>query len=308
MGSLGLGLASAVWMSRKPERAPLIIGAAVLGWVVITVAVVVLRKFATHKDTSTRARVMRWFALAVSQTVVLQALVFPIPFFARALWPPTPQHVPFVVVYVTALVVGWWDPWYERVAARPAALVGLQAFAGFVGCLTVLPILGFTNASTFTAAGVVVALGAPVGFWLSGRELRRKSSAAVAVVVLAVLVFFAAPLVPPVPLSLESAALCTSVVHREPVGAASRFVAPAELYCHTAIGAPLGLHDKLSHVWSRDGDVVQTVALDVSGGARVEGFRTWSRLANPAPGTITCRTQTALGQVVGVVSAVVVGP
>ncbi len=306
VGSLALGIASAVWMSRKPDRAPLIIGAALFGWVGITLAVVVNRRVARAKDISKRARALRWFALAASQTVVLQALVFPIPFFARALWPLSPQHLPFVVVYVAALIVGLWDPWYEKVAARPAALVALQGFAAFVASLTVLPIVGFTNTHTFIAAGVVVAVGSPLGFWLVGVGRHRLVGSVLCALVMACLVVAGAPLVPPAPLSLEAGTLCVSVVHRQPQGAARRFVAPSELVCHTAIRAPLGLRDQLVHVWSSEGRWLQTVALDVSGGAGTHGFRTWSRLKHPPQGRVSCRVETTLGQLVGVVDADVV--
>ncbi|MDP2345868.1 MAG: DUF5924 family protein [Deltaproteobacteria bacterium] len=302
--SLALGLASAYWMSRKPERAPLIIGMALLGWVAIPIAAVIVRKIARAQDKSKKARIVLWFTLAISQTVMLQALVFPIPFFAAAL-SPVLAHVPFVVVYVLALVVGWWDPWYEKAAHRPSALVTLQAFAAFVSCLTVLPIVGLTNAKTFTVAAVVVAVGAPMGYWLTGVR-RRRTISVVALVLLSGLVVFGAPLVPPVPLSLGSGTLCTSVVARQPQGAARHFVSPPELVCHTAIRAPLGLKDKLVHVWRDERRVLQTVALDVSGGSSGDGFRTWSRLRKPPAGRITCRVETALGQVVGVVDGIVV--
>ena len=303
LGSLLLGIASALWMSRSPERAPLIIGAAVLGWFAITVAVVVVRRFSAVAS-SRRSKAVRWVALAVSQTIVMQALVFPIPFFARALWPLSPQYLPFGVAYVVALAVGWWDPWYEKLARRPGALVALQAFAAFVGCLTVLPIVGLSNEATFTAAGIVVGIAAPLGLWLTGGR-GRWVLGAVAAALLVLLVVAGAPLVPPVPLSQHSAALCTGIVDREPQGAATVFESPSQLFCHTAISAPLGLKDKLVHVWLKDGTPLQTVPLEVAGAQRAHGFRTWSRLAHPTPGRMTCRTETALGQVVGVVSAVV---
>ncbi len=304
VASLGLGIASSIWMSRRPERAPLIIGLALGGWIVVVAAAIVLRRFHAG-DVSRRARAFRFVAIFVSQSVVQEALAFPLPFFAAALWPPVWQHIPFVVAYVGVVVVVFWDPFYARVAQRPVLLVAVQAFTAFVACLTVLPIVGLDNTRTFIAGGVVVAVGAPLWFWLSGQKARKRGSASGAVALfLAILVVVGAPLVPPAPLSLDSAHLWTAVVDREPVGAASRFSQPESLFCHTAVDAPLGLKDQLVHVWRSNGRTIQTVPLVVSGG-RSHGFRTWSRLRAPARGTVTCQVETALGQVVGKVSAVV---
>jgi len=111
--------------------------------------------------------------------------------------------------------------------------------------------------------------------------------------------------VPAAPLALGTATFAVDVVEREPVGAATSFIAPATLWCHSAIRAPLGLHDQLLHVWRRDGHPVARVPLDIAGGARAGGFRTWSRVRQPGPGQWECRVETAIGQQIGAVRAVV---
>lgn len=303
--SLAFSVTTATLMNRRPERAPLIVAFALLGWALVVVTTVVLRR--TADADHRRAKVQRFVSLLASQTIVGQALAFPLPFFAvAASWPPSPLHLPFVVAYAVAVVVVVWDPFFERVAARPAALLTLQAFAALVSMLTVLPMLGLSNTWTFIAAGVVVAVGLPVGAAAfgdrSGRSLRQAGLGAV---VIAGLVVLGAPLIPPAPLRLTAGVMATHVIDREPRGAAKRFPTTTPvLLCHTTVAAPLGLKDALTHVWTRDGVVVQQVDLVVSGGAG-KGFRTWSRLTRPRPGRYSCRVETRRGQVVGVVGATV---
>jgi MFS family permease len=291
-------------MNRRPERAPLIVAVALLGWALVVVTTAVLRRTADvdHR----RARLQRFVSLMASQTLIGQALAFPLPFFALASsWPPPWLHVPFALTYVIAVVVTAWDPFFERVAARLPLLLALQAFAAGAALLTVLPMLGLSNTWTFLATGLVVGVGLPVGVLvLSDRTARAIVIGIVAAVACAVMVYLGAPLVPPAPLRLQGGVMATHVSNREPVGVARRFPSTTpQLLCHTAIAAPLGLKDALTHVWSRDGVVVQRVDLDVSGTGRA--FRTWSRLSRPRPGHYRCRIETRRGQVVGEVRAVV---
>ena len=73
------------------------------------------------------------------------------------------------------------------------------------------------------------------------------------------------------------------------------------LICATAIYAPLGLKDRLFHVWRRDGKHWATVELKITGG-RAQGYRTHSRIHGfglRANGKYTCTVQTLTGQVLG---------
>ncbi len=76
---------------------------------------------------------------------------------------------------------------------------------------------------------------------------------------------------------------------------------PSALVCATAIRAPLGVHERLYHVWRQDGVVRDRIPLEIEGG-REQGFRTWSRKRNfgqDPRGTWTCAVETILGQSLG---------
>lgn len=302
--SLAFSVTTATLMNRRPERAPLIVAVALLGWALVIVTTVILRR--TADADHRRAKVQRFVSLVASQTFIGQALAFPLPFFALASsWPPPWLHLPFAVAYLVAIIVTAWDPFFERVAVRLPLILVLQAFAAGAALLAVLPMLGLSNTWTFVVTSGVVGLGLPVGaLVLSERGPRAVLVAIAAAVACALMIFLGAPLVPPAPLRLERGVMATQVVDREPVGAARRFPSTTpQLLCHTAIAAPLGLKDALTHVWSRNGVVLQRVELDVSGTGKA--FRTWSRLTRLRPGAYRCRIETHRGQVVGEVRAVV---
>ena len=74
------------------------------------------------------------------------------------------------------------------------------------------------------------------------------------------------------------------------------------LVAYTAIYAPAGLRQPVSHVWRRNGEVVTVVALSPVQGGRRDGFRTYSRKtafpADPA-GRWTVDVMTGSGQLIG---------
>lgn len=302
--SLAFSIVTATLMNRRPERAPFIVAVALLGFFLVLVTTFILRRTATASDR--RARVQRFVSLVVAQTLIGQALAFPLPFFALASsWPPPLLHLPFATLYAVAVVVTAWDPFFERVAARLPLLLGLQAFAAGTALLAVLPMLGLSNTWTFVGAGAAVGLAFPLGALTQGDRRRRSVALGLAgAVASAVVVVLGASFVPPAPLRLDRGVMAAGVRDREPIGVARHFSSTTpQLVCHTAIGAPHGLKDALTHVWTRDGVVIQRVELDVSGTGRA--FRTWSRVSRPRPGRYRCRIETHRGQVVGEVRAFV---
>lgn len=288
-------------MNRSPGRAWVVVFAALLAWALLVGLHVwerVLEERAKRDEQRTlKERGARFALLVTSQLTIQQALLFPLPFYLRAVtWHP--GHVVFLVAYGVALATALWDPLYAAVARRALTSFLLFSFAIFAGLAVVLPMIGLSNRTALIVAGAATTLGVPALLWMRAPSRWLRIGAIAAAVPAAGLSLVAAPLVPPAPLELVSAAFGTGVVEREPVGVASTFVGPVELYCHTAIKAPLGLRDALFHVWTRDGHALDRVALDVRGG-RTEGFRTWSRKRVAEPGRYRCEVQTATRQVLG---------
>jgi hypothetical protein len=325
--SLLTGVVGAFLMNRTPGRAWIVVVAAVLGWAMLAVFNIVERAWTAEikaaeitdprAQLSTRKRSARFAILLSNQIAIQQALLFPLPFYARAAAFPflgsdrdfQPGHVVFFLGYAAALVVVLWDPLFNVVIQRAPGAFALQAFAAFCGLNMVLPVLGLSNTTSLVVAGAATALGVPLLVLLEteGLSPQRKLLAIPAAILLVVLARVAAPLVPPAPLELVHVGIGTRVDNKELVGEAPVIDGTSELVCHSTIKAPLGLKDALFHVWRKDKKPLDAIAVVVSGG-REAGFRTWSRKKSLGPtpaGRYTCSVETASGQVLGRASVVV---
>lgn len=251
------------------------------------------------------AKLARFALVAGPQALIQLALFFTLPFYVRAANSPL-EHGPFVVLVVLAAGVTLWDPWYLALAQKRVWGPLLHGFANFVGLNCVLPMLGLSHQISLWMAGGVAALGPPLLAWFEQKQrfwAGFGGRAWLATFLVACALFLgAARLVPPAPLRLADAAFGTGLANRALLGRTqSLSAAPPELWCWSAIEAPRGLKDKLFHVWRHDGQEVERIAVDVSGG-REQGFRTWTkkRQLGPKPaGWWTCRVETALGQRLG---------
>src|SRR5262249_20112307 len=137
--SLGLGIASAYWMDRRPERAPLVALAAAGGWALL--AVLTLPEAGRSKALVPRAA--RLGGSLGSPSLVQLCLFFSAPFFARAA--AIPAHWAFVGVVMGAGVVTLWSPLSDAALKHPIFGAALQAVATFAGLDCVLPLLGLSN-------------------------------------------------------------------------------------------------------------------------------------------------------------------
>jgi hypothetical protein len=74
------------------------------------------------------------------------------------------------------------------------------------------------------------------------------------------------------------------------------------IYAYTAIYAPRGLQERIYHVWIHNGQVIDKVALDITG-AREAGYRSWSHKENFPENSIgrwKIEVTTEANQVIGI--------
>jgi Family of unknown function (DUF5924)/Protein of unknown function (DUF2914) len=289
--SLVLGIGSAVWMDRRPERAPLVALAAAAGWLLLALLAVLesaRRKALVH-------RAARLGAAMGSQSLVQLCLFFSAPFFFRAA--AIPAHWVFVALLLAAGAVTLWTPLSEAALRHSVAGAALQGLATFAGLDCVLPLLGLSNQLSLLAATIWTALGLPLVALARGG--RRGPPLLVALALLIAYLAGAARFVPPAPLRFVEGEMGTRVNERRVVDAAASFAKPPEqLVCFTAIAAPRGLRDRLRHVWRQNGVLRGEVPLEIRGG-RPQGFRTWSTHRGITPGRWSCSIETQSGQLLG---------
>lgn len=305
--SLCIGVASALFMDRGPKRAAITAAAAVALWLTLLAMHWLAGWDTSGKGSRVRfvVNAVRHSSLLATQSLVQLTLFFALPFYYRAASLYV-GHVVFVALLCAVSAISLWDPLTEWLLTRPLLAPLLPAVGSFAALTAILPSLGLsTRASLWIGAaaatsGVVLlaALAAPVG-----RRLHVISLALLSALVLPLaLRLGAARIVPAAPLRLVKIEIGTRIADRGVADASEHFErAPARLYCATAIASPVGVRDRLFHVWSHDGAPLARIELDVRGG-RGAGFRTFSRVLlheGRARGDFRCSVETAAGQVLG---------
>ena len=299
--SLVISIAGAVMMDRSESRGGLIAAAAAVSWLVLFAVELAHREPAEGQRAGRWRKLARFSTTAATQSLIQLPLFFSAPFYLAACgW--TPSQLLFLLVFALAVVVSLWDPLCERFLTHPLGAPVLNGFASFVGYNAALPMLGVPNRYSVWLAALIVSgilamrkrrsTGSRVGAWAAALALPVALAAG------------AVTALPPAPLRLVDAGIGTGVKGRVLQGRANRMAPPRRMTCWTAIRAPLGLHEKLAHVWSFEGREISRVDLDVRGG-RKAGFRTWSRqrvTGGRRNGQWRCQVQTSLGQVLGTAS------
>jgi hypothetical protein len=304
--SLALGLVSALIMKRGPEAGWRVACAAVGVWLLLIVQRQLARQTTPQRAwVGHLARIAQRTSLMATQSLLQMKLFFALPFFVQAADFGEPAHDVFLLGLLAFCAAALWDPLTARWLARRHVATLLPAAASFVALAAVLPGLGLsTRVSLWLAAGAG-GLGAGALLILHeprGARLRRLPYAIlVAAALPTVLALGAKRMVPAVPLQLVTIEFGNQLRDHwivQPLK--TRGIAPARLYCATAIASPLGVRDRLFHVWRKNGLEFARIELDVSGG-RDKGFRTASRVAIAVgeAGRYRCSVESANGQVLG---------
>ena len=296
--SLGLGIFSAIYMDRRPERAPIIAIAAAAGWLLLSIASVLQ----SIRSKALVARAAKWGAALGSQSLVQMSLFFAVPFFYKATRASSILgHWVFVGIICVAGLITLWTPLSDAAMRHPIFGAALQGIATFAGLVCVLPLLGFSTHDALWIATGWTAAGLPLLALV--RRKGRLAALAVAVALVVGMLEGGARFIPPAPLRFVEGQMGTRVTERRIIGAGTSFPSPPEqLICYTVIAAPRGLQDHLRHVWRQNGAWRGEIPLEIRGG-RPQGFRTWSTFRNVAPGKWTCTVETETGQRLGRVTA-----
>jgi multidrug transporter EmrE-like cation transporter len=313
-GSLAAGIAGAVLMDRGPKHGLWVAAGAFGIWATLPAAHGLLQLEQRARPLGRVQRALLW-ALRYGSVVATQyflqlCLFFAVPFYFRAAVLSAveidPGHALFMFGLCASCAVSLWDPWTEALLRRPLWAPLLPAAASFVALNAVLPALRLsTTRSLWLAAGTAMFGAAPTVLAHAPVERRKRAILAVFAMAIAIplaLWLGAARIVPPAPLRLVRAEFGTALNGKwiaEPVSQLNG--APERLICATAIEAPVGLRDRLFHVWRKDGRLVARMELDVVGG-RHEGYRTRSWLTNfekDGRGHYDCSVVTASGQMLG---------
>jgi uncharacterized protein DUF5924/DUF2914 family protein len=243
------------------------------------------------------------------QTLHHALLLFVLPaYYASATL--TSLNAFFLLLLVVMALLATFDPWY-RAIVHPRPWLGyiLLAVSIFAALNVALPLVGLPPyvsllASAFAASVAVT----PVVRRASGRTWRAALRVTLAIGVgAATLAAVGRAWIPPAPLFMARAAIMWDVLDLDNIAALPPTISAGEvkergLVAYTAIYAPAGLRQRVSHVWRHRGQVIEVVALAPVLGGRREGYRTYSRKTSfPAEpeGRWSVDVVTASGQLIG---------
>lgn len=301
------GLASFLLVERQAQLAQVLATVMLVSWLWLIL------------ENILRAQIARWFGFELpppllryaTQMIHQESLFFVLPFFfITTTW--NSSQALFSGVLAVAALVSIIDPlYYKWLAPRRWLFLAYHTLAVFAVMLTALPIIfKLTTPQSYKlalATAVILSVPSLIGIitvkrWWRGVLLVGLTLA------LGATGWLARVWVPPATLWLTEVAVSQEFndSNRSP-GAGIKQLGVAELraqglFAYTAISAPRGLNERIYHVWRRNGEEVERIALDISGG-RKEGYRAWTHKQNfpkDALGHWQIQVLTEAGQMIGV--------
>ena len=305
--SLTGGLATIFFFRRGLPHAAYLVGYLLLLWLVFALLVAIRQPLA---DSGRRAgRFVIHAADYTIQTLYHGLLLFVLPAY-YASTTLTSLNVFFFLLLVAMALLVTFDPWY-RVLVQPRPWLGYTFFVVSIFAVlnVALPLVGVPPYIGLLISAFAAALSVtPVVRRASGRGWRAALRVTVAIgAVAATLVAVGRAWIPPAPLFMARAAIMWDVLDLDAIEALPPVVKAEEvrqrgLVAYTAIYAPAGLRQRVSHVWRHKGRVIETVGLSPVLGGRREGYRTYSRktsFPDDSEGRWSVDVVTASGQLIG---------
>lgn len=308
VASFLLGAGSFFLVERQAALAQWVTALMLLAWVALLFEGLLGRLLAPLLGARLPQNVLRFGAQMLHQ----ETLFFVLPFFLVSTTWRSGQSL-FTGLLIVASVISMIDPLYfGRIAAHRWLFLGYHGFTLFAALLVAGPILlELTTGQSVALASLAMAVCAVPSFanalrphrwwrWLLLIGLSVSMGAAA---------WVGRFWIPPATLRT------TAVVISTQMDAGSRTPGPARedfsvadlrhggLYAFTAIKAPRGLHQRVLHVWSHNGKVVDRIELKIVGGSREQGYRTWSHKLSFGPhpaGDWQVTVRTDDGQLIGV--------
>lgn len=287
--SLGLGILARILFKHEIDFAPKAVALLLLAWTFPAIMARVMPDpqpdVAEHGwRRGVRTTGAPFFVVVLYKNV----LFFLVPiWFGAASFPSLNMGAPLILAAM-ALATCFATQYQHQIIDHPVRRVLWSAVVLFAALVPALSVLAFTSprVSLFLAAllSTAVATAALKGgeLVLSRRELTRILLGALPV---AVLVTWAAPLLPPVPADCLDKGAGTSIVGRELEGRADEFPRGTHrVFAWFAVSLPARYRQEIVFEWFHDGKQVGGAVVTTIEGGRAGGYRTATSKTAPAPG------------------------
>ncbi|MCA1930522.1 DUF5924 family protein [Rheinheimera sp.] len=301
------GLFSLWQVERREEFAQFFAILMVVGWLWLT-GEYWLRKGLLHKFGISLSKDITHL---ITQLLHQETLFFALPFFLAATDWDQPQAF-FTLLLLCCALVAVIDPAYNRLLTKQRALFLLyHCFSLFAVLMVVLPLLFFMTTTQSLGLALIISallsipsirpLLAQPGRW-------RLPVLSLLLVVMATSIWFSRSLIPAPVLNLNDIRLSQHMDYAQRLpGAAITELSQAELkrglYAYTSVRAPRGLKEQIYHEWIHNGQSIERIPLNISGG-REGGYRAWTRkqqFPQDAVGKWKIRVVTDSGQLLGAI-------
>ena len=300
------GLLSFFMVERNQELAQVIAAMMLVSWLWLASEVLLERGFSHWFGFKLPPELISFATQMVHQESLFFVIYF---FFISTAW-NTGQMV-FTTFLIAAAFISIVDPIYYRwLAPRRWLYFIYHGVTIFAVSLTALPIIFHLPTPKSYLWSLLIALVLTLPNVARSLQLiwwKRSLAVLVLAVTVGSLGLLIRPWIPPATLWLTEVAITDQIntEDRSPVNI-FKTVNVEQLrqgiYAYTAIHAPRGLNERIYHVWTHNGEVIDKVALDIRG-AREAGYRSWSRKenfpANPV-GSWKIQVMTEARQVIGV--------
>lgn len=223
----------------------------------------------------------------VTQQIQQEILFFALPFLFGAMV-FVPGQMLFMALAVLIAVLISLDPiYFHRIAAHAGLSSALHAYCTFVSALVVLPVAlhlpldrALPLALAITAASLLLSLPRMLG---AADSLRWKLFGCAVLVACFPLIWALRSWIPPAGLWVRQARITDRIEQLDP-GPVVRSVSADALHtsgliAFVAVRAPSGLSQAVVFDWHLDGELIDRIPAEISGG-REAGFRTYSRKQN----------------------------
>jgi len=245
-----------------------------------------------------------------TQMVHQESLFFVVPFFfITTAWNST--QMVFTGLLMLAALVSIIDPIYYRwLAPRRWLHFIFHGVTLFAVLLTALPIIFHIPTPKAYLLALLISIAMTLPNIVSTMKMvwwKRFFSALFLIAAAGSFGLLMRPWVPPATLWLTEVAITDEMDTEDRVPVRVYKKVSAEqlrqgIYAYTAIHAPRGLNERIYHMWTHNGKVIDKVALHISG-AREAGYRSWSRKENfpeDSIGRWNIRVVTEANQVIGI--------
>ncbi|MDN6296527.1 MAG: DUF2914 domain-containing protein [Halomonas sp.] len=281
--AFGAGLGSFFLVDRQQWLGAALALGLLLAWVLL-LSESLIGRFLAKRSYPTLPRGISTF---IAQMIHQETLFFTLPFvLATTVWNSGQSLYALLVMSMAVLSIA--DPLYYGIAGRFRSLYFIfHAHCVFLVVLVTLPIMLHltTDESLLLALGATLLAAIPSFLHLLKRRSPGRWLAFFAIALLLALGGFMGRIwVPPVSLWMTGSALSPAldIQRRTPQGSIALTPDALQaqgLYVYTAIRAPRGLSETVTHVWHQNGERLDTIELDISGG-REQGYRAWSHKTN----------------------------